>query len=85
MTNQLTNNEDRIRKAHLQFLDDLRWNRTGYDFRKAIEDNLPQSISREAVIKLREKRNKIDNEYADTWIWHFVKDLDALLCNQNDD
>lgn len=96
MTNQPTNNEDRIRKAHLQFRDNWRWNQTGDDFRKAIEDNLPQSISREAVEKLREKREekRLQVEARDSSqiqaitlivINEFYKDLDALLFNPQDD
>jgi hypothetical protein len=66
MTNQPTNNEW-IEKAYKAYKENIPNYINPIDsFKKAIEDNLPQSISCKAAEKLREKRNKIDNEYADT-------------------
>lgn len=62
MTNQPTNNEW-IEKARLQFRDNWKWNQTSEDFRKAIEDNFPKSISREAVEKLRNQRQREIKKY----------------------
>lgn len=87
MTNQPTDNEW-IEKARLQFRDNWKWNQTSDDFRKAIEDNLPQSISREAVEKLREKRwngkhKPVTTENGWELVWEINNDLDQLLSPTN--
>jgi hypothetical protein len=56
-------------------------------FKKAIEDNLPQSISREAVEKLREKYIKINNDKDHDFygaLDELLSELDDLLLTSKD-
>lgn len=61
------------------------WEEVKKELKKLIIDNIPQSISREAVEKLREKY-KIEHE-AEQMIeaGDVLEDLDALLNNPQDD
>lgn len=94
-----TNNEDPIDKMYKEYhwISDIGHLRDDFwNFYRAVYNNLPQSISREAVEKLREKREekRLQVEARDSSriqaitlivINEFYKDLEALLCNQKDD
>lgn len=91
MTNQPTNNEW-IEKAFMKFclLSEIKSN-YAYNkcFKKAIEDNIPQSISREAVEKLINRYKRLEECEKDNIWWCalrcFIKDINSLLPSKDND
>lgn len=82
--------KDRISKLFVQIImENELSNMSLNDFRKAIIDNLPQSISREAVEKLINRYKRLEEWEKDNIWWCalrcFIKDLNSLLPNKSND
>lgn len=96
MTNQPKDNEwiekliDKIwylkRYSDTRYFD---WEEVKKELKKLIIDNLPQSISREAVEKMINRYKRLEEWEKDNIWWCalrcFIKDLNSLLPNPQDD